>query len=545
MLPSSRRGKYPPVRRKEGRPGCPARVVVATWYGEDSPHLSWNAPRYQARLVKTVNIRVGWAANSPWTRPLAPVCGDTLKELRLGLGWGIVLEDSSRVYRLGHRPVALLCWQSDESGWMYCQAHARRMGPLRRAELRRWRSLRVERWSPPGCASNGRVRPMSSPKIASGDVGETDLRLLERRWQQRVVGCMDRFHKIHCIEWETTGWIYLVREEADEETNDLKTRQCVARYVEVYVWCIETQRKATFWVIEKPKLDNARKLRGIFFIEPGDEEFKRTMKNARRKLAIPMPAATLCWLQLHQRPETCGTVGQHKTKYACIAEANESLRIRMEGSQSKNHEEHIAGKGMNSLSHYNLVYKFIPMPEAMKVPDAKAAVEKEWENWRKCRHGSWRRSKTNVRWSMKQGLRAILLIFWVLGSLSISKIRSWSFKNTKVESYSQVAGSYAVVTEQGSSASQMTAAKVMDIISRLSGCAGQAADAVSAYTQVKKGRRTIMVKNSKVRMSRYLDYVYQNTNGLNHGPVWKIQSFHLNEICTVILFAGLLWKMQF
>ena len=46
-------------------------------------------------------------------------------------------------------------------------------------------------------------------------------------------------------------------------------------------------------------------------------------------------------------------------------------------------------------------------------------------------------------------------------------------------------GSYAVFTEQGSSASQMTAAKVMDIISRLPGCAGQAADAVSDKTQVK------------------------------------------------------------
>ena len=45
-----------------------------------------------------------------------------------------------------------------------------------------------------------------------------------------------------------------------------------------------------------------------------------------------------------------------------------------------------------------------------------------------------------------------------------------------------VSGSYAVFTGQGSSASQMTAAKVMDIISRLRGCAGQAADAVSAYT---------------------------------------------------------------
>ena len=30
--------------------------------------------------------------------------------------------------------------------------------------------------------------------------------------------------------------------------------------------------------VEKPKLDNARQLRAIFFIEPNDEEFKDTMK---------------------------------------------------------------------------------------------------------------------------------------------------------------------------------------------------------------------------------------------------------------------------
>ena len=43
-------------------------------------------------------------------------------------------------------------------------------------------------------------------------------------------------------------------------------------------------------------------------------------------------------------------------------------------------------------------------------------------------------------------------------------------------------GAYAVFTEQGSSALHMTAAKVMDVILRLPGCAGQAVDAVSAYT---------------------------------------------------------------
>ena len=46
-------------------------------------------------------------------------------------------------------------------------------------------------------------------------------------------------------------------------------------------------------------------------------------------------------------------------------------------------------------------------------------------------------------------------------------------------------GSHAVFTDQGSSASQMTALKLMNVISSLPGCAGQTADTVSAYTQVK------------------------------------------------------------
>ena len=97
-------------------------------------------------------------------------------------------------------------------------------------------------------------------------------------------------------------------------------------------------------------------------------------------------------------------------------------------------------------------------------------------------------------------------------------------------------GSNAVFTEQGSSASQLTAAKIMDIISRLPGCAGQAADAVSAYTQVKNGRCSQFVKKNQNRNVQTFGFVYHDTNGLNHGPVWKIQSFLLSEICTVILW---------
>ena len=44
-------------------------------------------------------------------------------------------------------------------------------------------------------------------------------------------------------------------------------------------------------------------------------------------------------------------------------------------------------KGENSLQHYNLVHKYIPLPQVLKIPAAKAAVDKEWENCRKFRRG--------------------------------------------------------------------------------------------------------------------------------------------------------------
>ena len=55
------------------------------------------------------------------------------------------------------------------------------------------------------------------------------------------------------------------------------------------------------WAIEKPKLENARQTRGIFFIEPEDEEFKH--ENFRGKLEIPMPAAMPCKTPTNDRGE--------------------------------------------------------------------------------------------------------------------------------------------------------------------------------------------------------------------------------------------------
>ena len=68
-----------------------------------------------------------------------------------------------------------------------------------------------------------------------------------------------------------------------------------------------------------------------------------------------------------------GASNKIKTKLACILEASESTRLHMGESLPTHHEDHIAGKGDNSLQHCNLVHKFNPMPQAMKIPAAKAA----------------------------------------------------------------------------------------------------------------------------------------------------------------------------
>ena len=59
---------------------------------------------------------------------------------------------------------------------------------------------------------------------------------------------------------------------------------------------------------------------------------------------------------------THGKCNDFKSKFACILEASESTRLRMGESVPNHREDHIAGKGDNSLQHYNLVHKFIPMP---------------------------------------------------------------------------------------------------------------------------------------------------------------------------------------
>ena len=128
--------------------------------------------------------------------------------------------------------------------------------------------------------------------------------------------------------------------------------------------------------------------------------------------------------------------------------------------------------------------------QAIKIPAEKAAVDKEWEKSEKI--SAWNLTKVRSKKEVIDEARTSCATVHFA-----SVMDQCHLKNAELEAKHQKykgrvvlradivndCGSYAVFTEQGSSASQMTAAKIMDIISRLPGCDGQAADAVSAYTR--------------------------------------------------------------
>ena len=202
--------------------------------------------------------------------------------------------------------------------------------------------------------------------------------------------------------------------------------------------------------------------------------------------------------------------------------------------------------------HYNLVHQFIPIPQAMKIPAAKAAVDKEWEKLEKI--PAW--DLTKVR-SKKEVIDEARTKSAKVHSASLMDI--CHFKNAELEAKHQKykgrvqlrgdivkddSGSYAVFTEQGSSASQVVAAKIMDIMSSLPGCEGQAADAVSAETQVKMEDAPKLLKipipecpDIWIRLPRHK---WPKSCSSMEDPVVPLErNLYSHPL------AGLLWEMQF
>ena len=189
-----------------------------------------------------------------------------------------------------------------------------------------------------------------------------------------------------------------------------------------------------------------------------------------------MAPAMLCkTCKKSKHRETRGKTNDFKSKFACLLEASESTRMRMEESLPNFHEEHIAGRGDNSLQHYTVVLKFIPMLQAMKIPAAKAAVDKEWEKHAKI--PAWNLTKVRSKKEVIDEARTKGMKVQIASLMDICHLKTAELE-TKHHKYKgrvvlrgdivkDDSGSYAVFTEQGSSAPQMTAVKWMSLRTKI------------------------------------------------------------------------------
>ena len=101
-----------------------------------------------------------------------------------------------------------------------------------------------------------------------------------------------------------------------------------------------------------------------FFIDPEYKEFQETIRNARKKLETPMAPAMPCKTSKKismERPVARPMISNQNLLVSWkLVNPEECVRKNLPNYQ----EDHIAGKGDNSLQHYNLVHKFTPVPQS-------------------------------------------------------------------------------------------------------------------------------------------------------------------------------------
>ena len=136
-------------------------------------------------------------------------------------------------------------------------------------------------------------------------------------------------------------------------------------------------------------------------------EFKETIENARKKLETPMAAAMPCKTSKKSKHgETRGKTSEFKSKLACILEASESTRMRMEDHYRITMRIILQEEG---TIHYSITIwcaNLFLCLKPWKFPQRQQQWIKNGRNLERFWCGTWRKSEVNPRWSMNQGRRA-------------------------------------------------------------------------------------------------------------------------------------------
>ena len=98
-------------------------------------------------------------------------------------------------------------------------------------------------------------------------------------------------------------------------------------------------REKNEWAIEKPKLDNAGRLRGIVSLTLRTWSSRKSLGMLEKRETLMAPAMPCKTCKKSKHRETRSKTNDFKSKFACILEASESTKMQMEESSPYYHED--------------------------------------------------------------------------------------------------------------------------------------------------------------------------------------------------------------
>ena len=280
-----------------------------------------------------------------------------------------------------------------------------------------------------------------------------------------------------------------------------------------------------------------------------------------------MPAAMPCKIPIKSCVETQRSIGKRKTKYACVVDADESTRPRLEGAGRKPHQDHVAVEGTNSITHfllslhvswkpvnpqecvwrnlyriimrtilqekgtfhYNITIWYTSLFRCLKL--SKFQMQRRqwsnfWKNWRKI--PAWqltkvRNKKEVIEEARNKGRKVRFASLMDLCHLQNSELE---LQYQKYEGRVVLRGDNVKDDSRQNHGYHLQIARVLR---------------TSSWRSIRvhpghNGRYSTNYWKFQNRSVQTFGFVYHDANGLNHGLIWKTQSFPSNEICAVILW---------
>ena len=174
------------------------------------------------------------------------------------------------------------------------------------------------------------------------------------------------------------------------------------------------------------------------------------------------------------------------------------------GKVKRQQMDHVAEEGYVGSCHYGQVHEPVSIKEAMKIPAAKAVVDKNME-W--IGHNSSLTSSVRRRRMENNSLRDLMDLCHLKNAKLAKHLQKYKrrvvLQGRKRQRRRKI---QSCIHRARSSASQMAAAKILDTISKLLDTAGETSDAISACTQVKMTEAPRLLRMPSKECPEHVDH---------------------------------------